>query len=100
MKSLVLFSYQQPVEGSSFRWGVLEHSRDTFKHPVHTPSDYRVDDPDFARSRNLDAVLTTCGIKAFYRERRNWRIKIPAIGSFVEPILMKLSEKNTSIAGV
>lgn len=86
MKSLVLFSYKQPVEGSRFRWGVQCDRRDTVKHPVHNPA-YRADDPAFARSRNLDTVLTRQGPKMFYKERQNWRLVIPFVGSLVERFL-------------
>ena len=92
MKSLVLFSYKQPVEGNSFRWGVLESRRDTKKFPLSLAtlwSGYRAGDENFERSRNLDMVSTWGGIKAFYRERQNWGIKIPFLGSLVKPFLPK-----------
>jgi hypothetical protein len=89
MKSLVLFSYKQPVEGNNFRWGVLTGSRDTFKAPISsgTKYHYRWNDPQFKRSQTLDTVLTTRGPKAFYRERQNWKVKIPFIGSLLAPFL-------------
>ena len=90
MKSLVLFSYKQPVEGSSFRWGVLESRRNTKKEPLSWATlwgGYRAGDPAFERSRDLDTVTTSGGVKAFYRERQNWGIKIPFLGSLVKPFL-------------
>ena len=90
MKSLVLFSYKQPVEGSKFRWGVLSDRRDTKKSPLSIStlrSGYRSDDPEFERSRKLDTVQTREGVKAFYKERQNWGIKIPFVGSLVSPFL-------------
>lgn len=86
MKSLVLFSYKQPVEGSRFRWGVQQDRRDTVKYPVRNDS-YRAGDPAFARSRNLDTVLTSAGPKMFYKERQNWRLAIPWVGSLVARFL-------------
>jgi len=90
MKSLVLFSYRQPVEGSKFRWGVLESRRNTEKQPLSLDTifgAYRKFDPEFERSRDLDTVLTRDGVKAFYRERQNWGIKIPFLGSLVKPFM-------------
>lgn len=87
MKSLVLFSYKQPVEGSNFRWGVLNKSRDTKKRPlsIRTLSGpYRRYDKEFERSRNLDTIKTSEGVKTFYRERQNWKVSIPMVGSIVE----------------
>ena len=92
MKSLVLFSYRQPVEGSKFRWGVLESRRNTVKEPLAWSTlrgYYRWNDPAFERSRDLDTVTTREGVKAFYRERQNWGIKIPLLGSLVKPFLAK-----------
>jgi len=86
MKSLVLFSYRQPVEGLKFRWGVLESRRDTVKQPVWNES-YRSDDPEFERSRDLDTVVTRQGVRAFYRQRQHWKVKIPFVGSLVKPFL-------------
>ena len=86
MKSLVLFSYKQPVEGSTFRWGVLQGRRDTKKNPLSWKTltgMYRKYDPEFQRSQKLDTVKTRDGVKAFYKERQNWGIKIPFIGSLV-----------------
>jgi hypothetical protein len=88
MKSLVLFSYRQPVEGFKFRWGVLESRRDTEKRPVNNAA-YRSDDPAFERSRHLDMVSTLEGVKAFYRQRQHWKVKIPFVGSLVKPFLAK-----------
>lgn len=88
MKSLVLFSYRQPVEGFKFRWGVLESRRDTEKRPVNNAA-YRSDDPTFERSRHLDMVSTLEGVKAFYRQRQHWKVKIPFVGSLVKPFLAK-----------
>ena len=90
MKSLVLFSYKQPVKGNSFRWGVLESRRDTVKQPLKLSTlfgGYRLFDKDFQRSRSLDTVTTTEGVKCFYRERQNWGVKIPLVGSLVKPFL-------------
>ena len=90
MKSLVLFSYKQPVEGTSFRWGVLHNRRNTEKHPLSWDTitgAYRKYDSDFERSKNLDTVQTRNGVKAFYRERQGWGIKIPFVGSLVSKFL-------------
>ena len=90
MKSLVLFSYKQPVEGSKVRWGVLQSRRNTKKNPLSWTTlqgNYRANDKDFERSRDLDTVQTRQGNKAFYRERQNWGIKIPFVGSLVSPFL-------------
>jgi len=92
MKSLVLFSYDQPVKGSKFRWGVLTSRTDTVKHPLSPKTingPYRKHDPVFQRTRHFDRVLTRNGVKAFYRERQNWGIKIPLLGSLVKPFLGK-----------
>ena len=69
MKSLVLFNYKQPVEGSTFRWGVLQNRRDTKKNPLSWTTlagPYRKHDPEFERSQKLDTVNTRDGVKAFY----------------------------------
>ena len=90
MKSLVLFSYKQPVEGSKVRWGVLQSRRNTDKEPLSWETItgmYRKHDPEFKRSRDLDTVKTREGVKAFYRERQKWGIKIPFVGSLVSPFL-------------
>ena len=90
MKSLVLFSYKQPVEGSTFRWGVLQGRRDTDKQPLSwgtITGMYRKNDPEFERTRRLDTVQTRGGVKMFYKERQNWGIKIPFVGSLVSPFL-------------
>lgn len=90
MKSLVFFSYKQPVKGSNFRWGVLNNSRDTKKNPLNIKTllgRYRYDDIEFERSRNLDTIRTREGIKAFYRERQNWKVSIPFVGSIVEKFI-------------
>jgi hypothetical protein len=92
MKSLVLFSYRQPVEGSKFRWGILESRRNTEKEPLSWKTVhglYRKHDPDFKRSRDLDTVTTREGVKVFYRERKKWGVKIPFVGSLVKPFLAK-----------
>ena len=90
MRSLVLFSYKQPVEGSKFRWGVLQSRRNTNKHPLSWETitgQYRKGDPEFKRSRDLDTVQTREGVKSFYRERQRLGIKIPFVGSLVAPFL-------------
>ena len=90
VSSLVLFSYKQPVEGSKFRWGVLTSRRNTKKEPLGYSTIkgyYRWDDPTFERSRDLDTVLTKDGVRCFYRERQNWGVKIPLVGSLVKPFL-------------
>ena len=90
MMSLVLFSYKQPVEGSTFRWGVLQNSRDTKKNPLSwrtLTGMYRKDDPEFERSQKLDTVKPRRGVKAFYKERKNWGIKIPFVGSLGAPFI-------------
>ena len=90
MKSLVLFSYKQPVDGAKFRWGVLQSRRNTNKHPLSWETltgAYRKYDSEFERSRDLDTVQTREGIKAFYRERQRWGIRIPFVGSLVSRFL-------------
>ena len=90
MKSLVLFSYKQPVDGAKFRWGVLQSRRNTNKHPLSWETltgAYRKYDSEFERSRYLDTVQTREGCKAFYREGQGWGIKIPFVGSLVSPFL-------------
>lgn len=90
MKSLVLFSYKQPVDGSKFRWGVLKERRNTDKSPLSWDTitgAYRKYDPAFKRSRDLDTVQTRDGVKSFYRERQRWGIRIPFVGSLVAPFL-------------
>ena len=90
MKSLVLFSYKQPVDGAKFRGGVLQSRRNTNKHPLSWETitgAYRKYDSEFKRSRDLDTVQTRDGMKAFYRERQRWGIKIPFVGSLISPFL-------------
>lgn len=87
MSSLVLCSYKQPYSGSKFRWGVLDATRDTKKEPLSDNTvngAYRVGDAKFQRSRNIDTLQTRDGFRCFYRERQNWRVKIPAVGSLVK----------------
>ena len=84
MKSLVLFSYKQPLEGSKIRWGVLQSRRDTKKSPLNLSTvngNYRKFDRKFKRTRNLEYVETTQGVKAFYKEQKVWGLKIPMVGS-------------------
>jgi len=90
MKSLILMSYKQPVKGSTFRWGVLESNRDTNKDPLSWETEngnYRKHDPEFERSQNLSIVKTRKGTQAFYRERTNWSLQIPFIGSLISPLV-------------
>ena len=90
MKSLILMSYKQPVKGSTFRWGVLESNRDITKEPLCTSTidgNYRKKDPEFERSKNLSVVKTRKGPQAFYRERTNWSVRIPFVGSLVSPLV-------------
>ena len=90
MKSLVLFSYKQPVEGSKFRWGVLQSRRNTKKQPLSWETitgQYRKYDPAFERSSDLDTVQTREGMKAFYRERQRWGGKMPFLGSLFSRFL-------------
>ena len=87
MSSLVLCSYKQPMEGAKFRWGVLREERDTVKNPLSYKTingSYRADDPIFERSRNIETLQTRDGFRCFYRERQNWRVAIPFIGSLVK----------------
>lgn len=87
MQSLVLCSYKQPYSGSRFRWGVLDSSRDTKKYPLSENTItgyYRSGDPMFQRSRNIDTLETRDGFRCLYRERQNWRVKIPLVGSLVK----------------
>ena len=84
LKSLVLFSYKQPLEGSKIRWGVLQSKRDTKKSPLNLSTvngNYRKFDRKFKRTRNLEYVETTQGVKAFYKEQKVWGLKIPMVGS-------------------
>ena len=90
MKSLVLFRYNQPAAGPSFRWGVLQDTRDTKREPLAWSTiigPYRKWDKNFKRTRNLDYVKTTEGVKAFYRERESFRVRIPFLGSIAERML-------------
>jgi hypothetical protein len=87
MSSLVLCSYKQPMEGAKFRWGVLREKRDTAKNPLSYKTingSYRADDPIFERSRNIETLQTRDGFRCFYRERQNWRVAIPFVGSLVK----------------
>jgi len=87
MSSLVLCSYKQPVKGSTFRWGVLDDTRDTKKEPLSFKTitgQYRKSDPLFHRTQNIDTLQTRDGFRCLYRERQNWRVKIPLVGSFVK----------------
>lgn len=84
MKSLVILSYVQPVEGSKIRVGVVEESRDTVKYPVAF-SYYRMWEEAFQRSKTLLTCRTLSGFRQFYAERTNWKIKIPFLGSLVSP---------------
>lgn len=86
MKSLIVFSYKQPTDGIKIRWGVLENVRDCHRHPVG-PSQYRWWDKEFKRSKTLATLSTIHGVKQFYLERTNWKIKIPFIGSLIRPLL-------------
>lgn len=91
MKSLVLFSYKQPVSGPSLRWGVLSSTRDLDRNPLTLDTlygPYRADDPDFERTKHIETVLTRSGPKAFYRERQGFRVRIPFVGSFVEKLMV------------
>lgn len=90
MKPLVIFSYKQPHKNAKFRWGVQTANRDTLKEPLAWKTingSYRRWDRLFRRTRNLSTVRTTQGPKAFYRERTNWKISIPFVGSLVAPFL-------------
>ena len=90
MKSFVLFSYSQPYKGKKIRWGVLQSSRDTSKNVLSLStmkSCYRKNDDKFKRSKTIETIKTTEGAKAFYKERKNWGIKIPFIGSLIERFL-------------
>lgn len=87
MQSLVLCSYKQPMDGAKFRWGVLRETRDTKKSPLAWSTvhgSYRADDPNFQRSQNIDTLQTSEGFRCFYRERQNWRVRIPLVGSLVK----------------
>ena len=87
LKSLVMFSYDQPVDGSKFRWGVLQSKRDTKKNPLNPETingNYRKWDSAFKRSRNIEYVQTRDGVKAFYKERKRWGLKVPCVVSLVE----------------
>ena len=87
MKSLKVFMYRQPLEGRSLRLGVVTEKRDTKKNPLSLSTilgDYRRNDPDFKRTRNIEIVHTPSGYKQFYKERMGLRLTIPAIGGVVE----------------
>jgi hypothetical protein len=88
MKSLILFGYLQPVNGSSFRFGVLEKTRDTKKDPLQS-FEYRKYDKDFDRSRHIETLSTFGGVKTFYRERISWRVVIPYVGSLLRIFMPK-----------
>jgi hypothetical protein len=34
-------------------------------------------------------VSTLEGVKAFYRQRQHWKVKIPLVGSLVKPFMAK-----------
>jgi len=91
MKNLIFMSYKQPNENpAKFRWGVVEGTRDLKREPLTTETlqgYYRYGDPLFKRTQHLTTVKTTDGIKAFYRERTNWKIEIPFVGSLVSRFL-------------
>jgi hypothetical protein len=91
VKSLIFMSYKQPNENpAKFRWGVVVGTRDTKREPLTRETVqgyYRQGDPDFKRTRNLTFVKTADGIKQFYRERTNWKIQIPFLGSLVARFL-------------
>ena len=91
MKNLIFLSYKQPNENpAKFRWGVVEETRDIKREPLTRETlngYYRYGDPLFKRTRHLTTVKTTAGIKAFYRERTNWKFEIPLIGSLVSRFL-------------
>ena len=82
-------SYKQPKQGGKFRWGVVESVRNTKQHPVKQPSNYRWWElgKTFFRSKNLATVKTRQGLRAFYLERAQWKIKIPFVGSLVSPFI-------------
>ena len=96
MKPLIFMSYKQPHENPArFRWGIVESKRNLDKKPLAWETihgQYRKYDPDFERSKNLYTVLTTGGLKAFYKERTNWKVQIPLVGSLVRPFLKKKAE--------
>jgi hypothetical protein len=91
MSSLILCSYKQPANGESrIRWGVLDATRDTKKEPLSLKTikgSYRKDDPIFQRSRNIETLQTRDGFRCLYKERQNWRIRIPLVGSVVKKFL-------------
>jgi len=89
MKSLIVMNYKQSVEGKKFRWGVVETVRDTKKEPVALPSYYRFWElgKAFQRSKNLATVKTRSGLRSFYLERANWKVKIPFVGSLVSKFI-------------
>ena len=92
MKSLILFGYLQPVNGCSFRLGVLEKTRDTKKDPLRRTTlnkEYRKYDKDFDRSRHIETLSTFGGVKTFYRERISWRVVIPYVGSLLRIFMPK-----------
>lgn len=88
MKSLVIMSYVQPVEGNVLRMGVVTENRDTDKHPVQS-YDYRRFDSAFQRSQHLLTCMTFGGFRKFYAERVNWKVSIPFVGSLVAPFMKR-----------
>jgi len=87
MKSLKIFTYKQPLEGSSLRVGVVAEKRDTKKNPLSISTilgDYRKSDPLFRRTRKIETIRTPSGYKQFYKERMGLRVTVPLIGGIVE----------------
>jgi hypothetical protein len=82
MKSLMVMKYKQPVHGKKLRIGVVHKERDTFREPV-AHSYYRKHDREFRRSRRLTTMKCRNGFHAFYKERTNWVIEIPYVGSLL-----------------
>jgi hypothetical protein len=76
---VVSFSYRQPVEGSTGRFGRVLSVRDTRKQPVR-PSKYRLGDKEFDRSQLLVTLEHANGKhKAYYVERTNALITYPSL---------------------
>jgi len=79
-------SYVQPLEGRSFKWGVIHSKRDTKKEPLSPDTlkgYYRFHDEAFDRSQNLLGVQTRDGFRQLYAERVKWKFTIPFVGSLV-----------------
>lgn len=84
MKSLILFTYRQGLNGYGLRLGVVHSKRNTKRcklSPSTVEGPYRRYDSQFQRTKNLYTIQDYTGYKQYYRERMGIRIEIPFIGS-------------------